>query len=340
MRHHALVSACFCVLISAIILSGSRILVSAQNGNTVFGVVYGLDRRPLSDIYVELLDDLYRTVGQTRTDGLGSYTFSGVGTGNITIRVRPFLTAYQEQEVSIEIRNAFTLSGTGGYSTYQQDVYLRLRKGADPAAAAVFLQDVPKDAEALYEKAVDELKHKNTKAALEHLRAAISLFPKYFSALELLAGEYVQMGRPETFRAAEILFKVAVEVNPRSFRSWYGLAYSLYSMERYPEALAAAKQASDANALFFDAALLYAVLLRHAKRFEEAERRLVKAKDLFGSTPRVHWELALLYGNDMSRFADAARELKLFLKAQPDARDATKIRQLIVTFEERSKAKK
>jgi tetratricopeptide (TPR) repeat protein len=321
----------------SILLVGGTSLHAQINGNTITGVVYGLDRRPLTDVYVELLDDLYRTVGQTRTDGLGSYSFSGVGTGNITIRARPFMLPYQEQEQSIEIRNAYTVSGVGGYSMYQQDFYLKLRKGVDPAAVAVFIQDVPKEAEKLYEKAVDELGHKRTEAALEHLRAAIGLFPKYFAALELLANEYVKAGRPETTRAAEVLYRVAVEVNPRAHRSFYGLAYSLYSMERHAEALVAAKQAVDLNAAAFDSVMLYGVLLRQAKKFQDAERQLIKARDLSGNTPRIHWELALLYGNDMKRFADAARELKLFLKAQPDSRDAANIKKLIAEFENKAK---
>jgi len=308
------------------------------NGNTITGVVYGLDRRPLKDVYVELLDDLYRTVGQTRTDSLGSYSFSGVGTGNITVRAKPFMLPYQEQELSIEIRNAFTLSGVGGYSTYQQDFYLKLRKGVDPGAVAIFIQDVPKEAEKLYEKAVGELGDKRTDAAVEHLKAAIGIFPKYFDALELLATEYVKIGRPETTQAAELLYRVAVEVNPRAHRSLYGLAYSLYAMQRQREALVAAEQAVAVNAAAFDSVMLYGVLLRHAKKYDDAERQLIKARELSGSTPRVHWELALLYGNDMKRFADAARELRLFLKAQPDSRDAPNIKKLIAQFESKARS--
>ena len=54
----------------------------------------------------------------------------------------------------------------------------------------------------------------------------------------------------------------------------------------------------------------------------------------------VHWELALLYGNGLNRYRDAARELKLFLKAKPDYADAEKkkVEKLIATFEEKAKS--
>ena len=50
-------------------------------------------------------------------------------------------------------------------------------------------------------------------------------------------------------------------------------------------------------------------------------------------TEVVNWELALLYGRDMKRYADAAKELKLFLKESPDAKDAAAIKKLIDEYE-------
>jgi hypothetical protein len=67
---------------------------------------------------------------------------------------------------------------------------------------------------------------------------------------------------------------------------------------------------------------------------------LLKAKELSKDTmPHVHWELALLYGNDMDRFADAARELRLFLKASPKAKDSDNILKLIAEFEGKAASK-
>ena len=57
------------------------------------------------------------------------------------------------------------------------------------------------------------------------------------------------------------------------------------------------------------------------------------------NTQRRGLELATLYGNNMNRYADAARELKLFLKAQPDSKDAENIKKLIADFEAKAQAK-
>jgi hypothetical protein len=74
--------------------------------------------------------------------------------------------------------------------------------------------------------------------------------------------------------------------------------------------------------------------MRHAKKYADAEKQILKARELSkDSIAQVHWELALLYGNDMKRYADAAKELKLFLKAEPNVKDSENIKKLIADFE-------
>ena len=158
--------------------------------------------------------------------------------------------------------------------------------------------------------------------------------------LQRLGTEYVRVGKPETYQAAEILLTVAVEVNSRSYKSWYALGYSQYALGKYPEALTAVQKAIELNAYLPDAVFLYGALMRRTGKLVDAEKQLLKAKELSKDTiPRVHWELALLYGNDLKRYADAAAELKRFLKAQPSAKDVENIKTLIAEFEAKAKTK-
>lgn len=82
------------------------------------------------------------------------------------------------------------------------------------------------------------------------------------------------------------------------------------------------------------------VLMKKTHKYDEAEKQLLKARELSKDTiAGVHWELATLYGNNMKRYADAAKELKLFLKAQPDSKDAESIKALIADFEAKAKTR-
>ncbi|MFN0279128.1 MAG: tetratricopeptide repeat protein [Pyrinomonadaceae bacterium] len=317
--------------------------VNAQN--RISGFVFGVNRQPMGELYVELVDEYYRTVSRTKTNASGRYSFSGMEAGRFTIRANASSSVYEDGEATTEFQN-FTYedsSGrvrTRGYANELVDVHLKLRKGITAANAAVFVQDVPPDAKKLYEKAIDDLDNKRNAEALNELKAAVEKFPKYYAALERLGTEYVKLARPETFQAAAILFKNAVDVNPRAFKSWYGLAYSRYSLGAFPEAVTAIQKAIELNGGSSDAVFLLGVLMKSSKRYDEAEKHLLKAKELAKDTnPRINWELATLYGNILNRYADAARELRLFLKTQPDSKDAEKVNKLIADFEAKAAAK-
>lgn len=311
--------------------------IYAQSGNTISGHVFGLERQSIADVNVELLDEFFRSVARTLTDGSGRYFFQRVSSGRFQVRVMPFGTDYEEQTQEIEIINITreTASGgfiTSGFSNEQRDFYLKIRRGATAnVKGVIFAQEIPEQAKKLYDTALTNLNNKKEKEGLEGLKSALEIFPKYYYALEKLGSEYVRLGH---FEAAQILLNIAVEVNPRGFKSWYGLAYSLYSLKQNEKALKAVQTAVEINALSPEALLLHGVLLRNRERFDEAEKQLVKSKDLSkGSIPEVHRQLGLLYGYNLKRYDDAIKELKSFLKLQPNNKERENITKIIKEFE-------
>ena len=322
-------------------LSQDQFAVRAQ-GNSLSGNVYGLNRRPMGYLHVELQDEFHRMIRRTQTNASGYYEFRGFSGGTLYVHVLTIGTEYEEQEQEIVIQNTvFTTADgrrqTGGFDDAQRDIYLRLRPGITPESVAIFVQEIPADAEKIYNKAVSDLDAKRDVEGLAELRLAIEKFPKYYYALERLGSEYISLMSPESLKAAEILLALAVEVNTRGFKSWYGLAYARYSLDNTSGALEAVQKALEINGYSPDALVLSGSLLRASKKFAESEKQLIKARDIAKETmPQIHWELALLYGNHMQRYADAAKELKLFLKAQPNTKDAENIQKLIATFESKA----
>lgn len=328
------------------LILAAALVAQAQVNNSVTGYVTGNDRRPVPDLIVELLDDYRRTLARTRTTSSGYYEFEHVPAGNFTVRIFTFGTDYEEQEQSGEILNFESTTASGqrritGSDRQQKDFQLRPRRGVVPSAAtSIFAQDVPPAATKLYEKALVELEAKRTDEGLQDLRAAIEIFPRYFAALERLGTEYLLIGRPETVRASVVLLGLAVEVNSRSFKSWYGLAYARHFLQEYPEATKAVEKAIEINPSSVDALLLYGRLLRNANKYTEAEKQLVKAKGLSPAVPtQLHWELALLYGRNLEKYADAAEELRSYLKLLPDTPKAEEIKRLIADYEAKGQKK-
>jgi tetratricopeptide (TPR) repeat protein len=254
------------------------------------------------------------------------------------VRVLAYGLNYEEQEQEIEIQNFSRDGVTTGFENVQRDFYLKPRKSAqpNPKPEVVFVQEIPHQAKEIYKKAINLLNSKKEEQGLKELKSSIEMFPQYFEALERLGLEYVKL---KHFEPAYILLTKAVEINPRAYKGWYGLAYSLYSLNAVDQALKAAEKANSLDQFSVELKLLTGVLLRQAKRYEEAEKDLKKAKELAkGSVAEVHWHLALLYSNNLKRYREAADELELFLKARPDSKDAENIKKLIKQFREKSRS--
>lgn len=323
-----------------------------QVNNRISGYVFGFQRTPLDRVDVELLDDLGRTINRTRTNGSGLYVFFGMRQGRYIVRVLPFTSDYEEQEAEVEIininrtsanpsaANPITGSGLGAVSApdnKQQDFYLKTRQGAiTGTTGAIFAQDVPKDARALYEKGLDQLRDNKQKEAFENIKAAIEKYPTYYHALETLGTEYVRL---KYFEAAQVLLSNAVEINPRGYRSWYGLTYSFSALGKAAPALLAAQKAVELNPNSAEAILIYGVVLKQNKKFNEAEAQFIKARSLNIKSymPQIHLQLAFLYG-DMKRYAEAVKELKLYLKANPSGNNNEDIKKRLKEYEEKAQS--
>jgi len=88
-----------------------------------------------------------------------------------------------------------------------------------------------------------------------------------------------------------------------------------------------------------EAHLLLGMCLRMTKEFDRSELSLKQAAKIAdGTSAEVHWQLALLYGKEMNRFADAAKELESYLKVAPEVPNKEEIKKLIKQFKDKAKA--
>lgn len=319
----------------------SVVMSFSQGRNSISGLIFGESRTPLENAYVELLDELGTTIIQTRTNGSGRYAFYGLSSGRFKIRVFPVGTDYMEQTQEVLLSPVSAIPGSGG-DNQQVDFYLRLREGANAGPfsvpGAVFAQEVPDEAKRLFEQGVSELRQKKEKEGFESLKKALDVFPNYFLALDRLGTEYAARGNmnPTYFEAARILLTKALEINPRSYSSMFGLGFAQYHQGAFHEAVANLERAIGVYNKSTSGYLWLGIAQKRAGKVLQAEESFKRANDLSkGKEPDVHWHLAGLY-NDQKRYNEAAGELELFLKNKPDARDADKIKQLIVQLKQKA----
>jgi len=310
-------------LISPSVFSNGSVLI-----NRIEGTVYDPNRRPVENVYVELMNDVDSVLSRTRTNGIGRFTFMGMPGGRFIIKVLPFGTNLLEQSQDVQITNV----GRTQNDTAYIDFYLRYDKRStagggvnETSREVVFVQEIPPAAKKLYEEGISEFR-KDQQKGIVKVEESLRVFPEYFDALHWLGKAYVAERNYE--KAYPYLMK-AIDVNSHSYSAYYSLGFAFYQLKQYPAAAEAARATTVLVPDSMDAQLLYGTLLRITEKYTEAEKALLKANNLAQKkNGEVHWQLALLY-NRLNRNQDTIDELETYLKLVPDAPDKKKIQDMI-----------
>ena len=316
--------------------SGSSDLGPAALVNRIDGIVWSPERRPVPDVWVELQNEMYMSLSRLRTTASGRFSFTVQNPGNYYVKVLSSGTNYLDAVEPVEIVNVTVRSSDSQY----MDIYLKYDKrkintGENQITDAVFVQEIPDEARKLYRAGVKDLENKQDKG-FDELDQALKIFPDYFDALNKAGREYVQ--RKEFQKSLPYLIR-AIDVNQRSYSSFYALAYACFKLNHTPEAVEAARGAVILQPNSVSAQHLYGTLLRLNGNYDLAEKALLQAKKLSKDTPvaDIHMQLALLY-NKLGRNGEAADELETYLKINPDAADKVRIRELIVKLRNEKKS--
>ena len=318
----------YCLTVSILILFACQLSAfpaTANFLNRIEGQVYDPNRRPVQNLYVELLNEVDSVIQRTKTNASGRFSFVGGFAGRLLVRVVTFGTNFREHTQEIEI-----LQTTNKSDVVYIDINLRYearRRGpeSDLPPGVIFAQEVPPAAKVTYLKGVADF-GKDPEKGLSEVEEAIKIFPDYFEALNWLGKEYVS--RRDYDKAYPHLLR-AIDVNQRSAPTYYSLAYAFYQLRQYPAALEAGKATTALAPASVDAQLLYGTVLRITGGYAEAETALLKANSLAKEmNAETHWQLSLLY-NRLNRNQDTINELEAFLKLVPDSPDKNKIRDMI-----------
>ncbi len=295
--------------------------------NRIEGQIFDEEHHPVGDMYVELLDEVGSPLSTKKATTAGRFSFAGLSAGSFRLRVLPSGKNFLDQTKDIQ----FTQSVSGRNDDVQfVEIYLRIDKRAanvvdQGSPEAVFVQDISDDARKLYRSAVERMDKKDERG-LADLESAIAVSPYYFDALSRLGKEYVIRKNYE--KAYPYLLR-AIDLNARSYSSYYALGFAFYQLNQIPAAVKAAEACTVIRADSVEAHVFYGTLLRISGSFAESEKELKKALSIAKKpNSEIHWQLALLF-NRLNRNREAADELEVFLKIAPEAADKKEIRDLI-----------
>jgi tetratricopeptide (TPR) repeat protein len=295
-----------------------------RDSNRIEGIVWDPYRKPVADIYVELMNSMEGDLARSRTTGAGRFTFFGLSTGRFRLKVVTSGTNFLEESQDVEIL------GTGianSRDTQYVEFYLKLdpRKislGSGGPPESVFVQDVPDDAKKLFKKGIQNIK---TDAGLQLVESAIQAYPEYFDALAAAGKALVDRG--QYVKGAGYLIR-AIKINDRSYSCYGSIAFAAYKLNKIPEGIKAAEIAVSLESRAVSSRLLLARLYRSDKNYKQAEQVLLETKKIAPDIPMVYYELALVYNRE-GKNAEAAAELATYLKLSPNDSEKKDVEELI-----------
>lgn len=297
---------------------------SAGGIHTIQGRVYLPTGRRAGPGVVVKLDGNVNGTRTAATDGDGSFIFNSLPAADYSLSV----DGGAEYEV---YRQQVTIYGnTGGVGvgragqTIQLDVHL-LPKGAAVNEAKLFA-GVPSEAVDSYKKGMQFAQAGNTKKAIEQFNAALTKHPTFALAFSELGVQYLKQGDMAKLAAT---MEALLKISPNDGRAHLNLGIALFNQKKLPEAETHLREAVKLNATDPAAHYYLGMTLVGAKQYQEAEKELELAITNGGDNLALaHKYLGGLYMSSRKN-QKAADELEKYLKLDPKAADAERIKSTI-----------
>jgi Tfp pilus assembly protein PilF len=221
--------------------------------------------------------------------------------------------------------------------TWQVDVgtiFIKRMGNATGTTISLTSMSAPQNAMRAYEKALRVRQEKPAEAEKE-LHKAVQAYPQFAAAWNLLGDIHRQ---EEKFDLARDEYGKAVFADPQFVNPAYGLALIAMQEKKWEEGIRLTDQVLKMNSAafpltyFFNAAANY-----NLQKYDAAEESARKFKAV--DTQHEHPDVCLLLSNVYARkkdYAGAAREIREFLAAMPNAPDAEALNTEAKRFEELS----
>ncbi len=207
-------------------------------------------------------------------------------------------------------------------------VYLRLKPNS-PLNLGIIdasLASAPKPALERYNKALELARAGDSKAAIQRLKDAISLYPQFGLAYNEMGAQYLKLGQLE--QALETL-RSAVKLAPEAFSPRLNYGIALLNKKEFSQAEAELRRALEKNGSSPTAHLYLGITLISLRNHDEAEKELQRAIALGGDQmSKAHYYLGGIYWG-RREYNRAADELETYLRLAPQAPDAERVRNTI-----------
>ena len=260
------------------------------------------------------------------TDNTGAFQFTRLTPGRYQVVIEPDSRRFEVLTESVELtRGSVALLNIA----LKEKPELGKLKGSTISVAELDPR-VPAKARKEFERASELNREAKTDEAIEHLRKAIALYPRYLVAHNDLGAQLLDLGRLDQ---AEEELRTAIGIDPTAFNPALNLGIVLTKKHQWQPAKEVLSKAVSLQSQSPAARLYLGLALEGASDFDQAQKEFVAAYDLGGNEYVVAlFHLGQIYMNRGDR--DLAREsFRRYLKEAPNASNYDQVRKLIAMLE-------
>ena len=294
----------------------SRGVASGDGNNMIQGRIHFPSGQTVSGRGVKVSLESVSNFGNYSAvaDQDGVFRFTSLPAGSYTVVV----DAGPEFEKAREQVNIDREASRGGRSV-QVAIHLRLKvDSSNPAFAGI-----PEKALNLYQKGTAAARKNDAKAAVQFLSEAVAAHPNFPIALSELASQYIILKQWD--KAGETI-DALLKLKPNDAAAHLNLGIALYNQKKAEEAESHLRKALELKSAGPTAHYYLGVTLINLKRFDEAQKEFEAAIANGGENLALaHRYLGGLYMT-ANKNREAADELEKYLKLDPKAPDADRIK--------------
>jgi Tfp pilus assembly protein PilF len=309
------------------------------------GKVRSSDGAVVNNATVELRGSQGAVIGQIFTRNDGDFSFTRLRAGEYEVHVT--MSGYETTVQMVELRDSMRVSSPSDVVSEIVTIEVVLRPRPDTTTLAPpgtsFAQDVPKAARDAYARGIAKLREGRSDEGIAALREATTEFNDYFDAHLALGVEYYRIGKDND---ALLALERARQINDRGAGAYYTFGMVMVRQQKYRAAeyafgKAAELNDSHVNAHFNHAVALIEIALRTKDAAEKktslvsADRELDRAWDLSSKKLNTVFLQRARVNEERGDKEGAARELESYLKAEPDAKNSSTIKDAIAKLRDK-----
>ena len=294
----------------------SRGLASSGGNNMIQGRIYFPSGQTASGKSIKVNLESISSFGSMSTvaDQDGTFRFTSLPAGDYTVVV----DAGPEFEKTREPVNIYREASAGGRVV---QVTLQLHPKVD--SSNPLFAGVPEKALNFYQKGSTAARKGDAKAAVESLSAAVAAHPNFALALSDLGVQYMNL---KQYDKAGETFEALLKLKPEDANAHLNLGIAAFNKKKMDEAESHLRKALELKSAGPTAHYYLGLTLVSVKRYEEAQKEFELTVSNGGENIALaHKYLGGLYMS-AQRNKEAADELEKYLKLDPKAADAERIK--------------